>query len=56
MQSQIKKSNKLTVIPNNHLFWFLKDGVRFDLSDPSTLDMYVQQVITRGGRGMLKNF
>lgn len=30
------------------LFWFLKDGVNLDLSNPGVLDMYIQQVITRG--------
>lgn len=31
------------------LFWFLKEGSSLDLTNPSTLEMYVQQVITRGG-------
>lgn len=30
------------------LFWFLKEGVQLDLSQPSELDMYVQQTITYG--------
>ena len=30
------------------LFWFLKEGTEFDLADESYLDIYVQQVLTRG--------
>lgn len=30
------------------MFWFLKDGVKLDLSEPANLDMYIQQVITCG--------
>ncbi len=39
------------VVPDSRLFWFLREGVRLDLSDPSILDMYVQQVMTRGNMG-----
>lgn len=38
----------MKIVPDRRLFWFLKEGVKLDLSDPSTLDMYIQQVITRG--------
>ena len=38
----------MKVVPDKRLFWFLKEGIKLDLSDPSILDMYVQQVITRG--------
>ena len=31
------------------LFWFLKEGTKLDLTQPSTVDLYVQQVLTRGG-------
>jgi hypothetical protein len=34
--------------PDKNLFWFLKDEVELDLNKPSVLDMYVQQVISRG--------
>lgn len=34
--------------PDKKLFWFLKDKVELDLSKPSILDMYVQQVVTHG--------
>ncbi len=30
------------------LFWYLKEGAELDLSNRSHLDMYVQQVLTRG--------
>ena len=30
------------------LFWFLKEDIEIDLSEPSQLDMYIQQVISRG--------
>ena len=31
------------------LFWFLKEDAEIDLSEPSQLDMYIQQVMTHGG-------
>lgn len=40
--------------PDKNLFWFLKDGSKFDLSKPVELDMYVQQVITRGRTSNVK--
>jgi hypothetical protein len=30
------------------LFWYLKEGQEYDLSNPSHVDMYVQQVLSRG--------
>lgn len=36
---------------DRRLFWFLKEGVSLDLSDPATLDMVIQQVMSRGGAG-----
>lgn len=36
------------IIPEKRLFWFLRDGVELNLAEASILDMYVQQVITRG--------
>lgn len=44
----------MTVVPDKRLFWFLKDGVQFDISDPVQLDMYVQQVITHGRSNDIK--
>jgi hypothetical protein len=38
----------MKISPDNKLFWFLKDGIKLDLSKPSQLDMYIQQVITAG--------
>ena len=39
---------KMKITSDKRLFWFLKEGIDLDLSDPSVLDMYVQQTITRG--------
>lgn len=39
---------EMKVIPKRYLFWFLKKGKPLDLTEPSVLDMYVQQIITRG--------
>ncbi len=36
------------ITPDKRLFWFLKDNIKLDLSEPSQLDMYVQQVVTCG--------
>lgn len=30
------------------LFWYLKEGQEFDLTNPAQVDMYVQQVLSRG--------
>ncbi|MDI6734643.1 MAG: hypothetical protein QME42_00360 [bacterium] len=38
----------MKIIPDKRLFWFLKEGITLDSNEPSVLDMYVQQVITRG--------
>lgn len=38
----------MDIIPDKNLFWFLKEGITLDLNEPSVLDMYVQQIITRG--------
>lgn len=38
----------MEIIANKRLFWFLKEGARLNLDDAATLDMYVQQVVTRG--------
>lgn len=38
----------MKITANKRLFWFLKEGISLDLSEPSVLDMYVQQIITRG--------
>ncbi len=48
----------MKTIVEKRLFWFLKDGTELDLSNKSHLDMYVQQILTRGNasdiRGLLR--
>lgn len=39
---------RLTITPERRLFWFLRDGVTLDLTEPSMVDLYVQQVLTHG--------
>lgn len=39
----------MKIFPESRLFWFLKKGISLDLSDPSNLELYLQQVMTRGG-------
>jgi len=36
------------ITPDPNLFWNLRPGVTFDPNNPSDLDMYIQQVLTRG--------
>ncbi len=38
----------MKIIPSKKLFWFLKDGVELDVSQPAVLEMYVQQVVSTG--------
>lgn len=33
---------------DQRLFWFLKEGMTLDLDKPSDLDLYIQQVLSRG--------
>lgn len=40
--------SSMKIEADQRLFWFLKEGVSLDLSNPSALDMYVQQVATHG--------
>lgn len=35
-------------VAEKRLFWFLKEGVEFDLSNKTQLDMYIQQSLSRG--------
>jgi len=42
-----------TVI-EKRLFWFLKERTELDLSDKALLDMYIQQVLTRGKTSDIK--
>lgn len=36
------------IISENRLFWFLKEGTEIDLQDKSQLDLYTQQILSRG--------
>lgn len=47
--------NNLKVTADNRLFWFLKKDFTLDLTDPSILDMYVQQVFSHGMTEDIKN-
>ena len=38
----------MRVYADNRLFWFLREGAELDLNDQAHLDMYVQQILTRG--------
>ena len=38
----------MNIPADKKLFWFLKDNVSLDISKPDILEMYVQQVLSRG--------
>ncbi len=38
----------MRIIPSKRLFWFFKDSVELDLSNPASLELYIQQVISQG--------
>lgn len=38
----------MKTIAEKRLFWFLKEGTEFDLSNKTQLDMYVQQSLSMG--------
>ncbi|HCX90510.1 MAG: hypothetical protein COW04_10230 [Deltaproteobacteria bacterium CG12_big_fil_rev_8_21_14_0_65_43_10] len=38
----------MKIRPPKRLFWFIKEGTEIDLSDKRQLDMYVQQIMSRG--------
>ena len=38
----------MNISPDKKLFWFLKDNVSLDLANAADLELYVQQVLTRG--------
>lgn len=40
----------MNISPNKKLFWFLKENVSLDLSNAADLELYVQQVLSRGRR------
>ena len=38
----------MKITPNKNLFWFIKNDAVLDLSNAASLEMYVQQVVSRG--------
>lgn len=38
----------MNILVNKNLFWFLKDNISLDLSNAADLEMYMQQVLSRG--------
>lgn len=38
----------MKMIAEKRLFWFLKEGTELDLTNKAHLDIYVQQIITKG--------
>ncbi len=38
----------MKVKPDPRLFWFLREDILLDLSEPSIQDMYVQQILDHG--------
>ena len=38
----------MKISPDKKLFWFLKDNVSLDLANAADLELYVQQVLSRG--------
>jgi hypothetical protein len=38
----------MKIAARKRLFWYLKDGQEFELDSPGHVDMYVQQVLSRG--------
>ena len=45
----------MKVITGKRLFWFLEEGTELDLSNKAHLDMYIQQILTRGRTSDIKN-
>jgi hypothetical protein len=44
----------MKAIAEKRLFWFLKEGTELDLSHKAHLDMYIQQVLSRGKTSDIK--
>ena len=44
----------MKVVAEKRLFWFLEEGTELDLSNKAHLDMYVQQILTRGRTSDIK--
>ena len=45
----------MNIVPDKRLFWFLKDNVSLDLSNAADLELYVQQVLSRGRAADVKS-
>jgi len=45
---------KMEIIADKELFWFLKDGVSIGLSNKAFRNMYIQQVLSRGKTSDIK--
>ena len=45
----------MKAVAEKRLFWFLKEGTELDLAQKDHLDMYIQQVLTRGNTSDVKN-
>ena len=41
-------------VVEKRLFWFLKEGTELDLSNKTHLDIYVQQILSRGKTADIK--
>lgn len=50
----MRKACPMNIPPNKRLFWFLKDNVSLDLSNSADLELYVQQVLSKGRREDIK--
>jgi len=38
----------MKISPDKKLFWFLKEDITLDLSNRSDIDLYIQQILTKG--------
>jgi len=45
----------MEILSNSRLFWFVKDGTKFNFNNQSHKDMYIQQVLTNGNMEDIKN-
>ena len=44
----------MEIAVDKRLFWFLKEGTELDLSNKANLDMYIQQILSRGKSSDIK--
>lgn len=45
----------MKTLVEKRLFWFLKEGTELDFSNKTHLDMFIQQILTRGRTSDVKN-